>query len=70
MENLIGPEEASKALGIELATVYTWVTRRKIPFIKVGGALRFRPSALQEWLRQREYSPTMADGSEPNLAVR
>ena len=57
MENLIGPEEASEALGIELATIYTWVYRRKIPFLKVGGALRFRPSALQDWLRQREYSP-------------
>ena len=54
MENLIGPEEASKALGIDLATIYTWVTRRKIPFVKVGGALRFRPSALEAWLRNRE----------------
>lgn len=57
MENLIGPEEAAKALGIELATVYTWVTRRKIPFVKVGGALRFRPSALDAWLKDREHLP-------------
>jgi excisionase family DNA binding protein len=57
MENLIGPGEAARALGIQPATLYTWVTRRKIPFVKVGGALRFRPSALQEWLRQREFSP-------------
>ena len=56
MENLIGPEQASKALGVQLATIYTWVTRRKIPFVKVGKALRFRPSALQAWLRDREYS--------------
>jgi excisionase family DNA binding protein len=61
MENLIGPEEASRALGIELATVYTWVTRRKIPFIKVNGALRFRPSTLQEWLRLREYAPKASE---------
>jgi excisionase family DNA binding protein len=57
MENLIGPEEASKALAVELATIYTWVARRKIPFVKVGSALRFRPSALQAWLREREYQP-------------
>jgi excisionase family DNA binding protein len=57
MENLIGPEEVAKALGVELATVYTWVTRRKIPFVKVGAALRFRPSALQDWIRRREFSP-------------
>ena len=47
MENLIGPETRSELLGIEIATVYTWVSRRKIPFVKVGGALRFRPSALE-----------------------
>lgn len=61
MEDLIGAKEAGKALGIEVATVYTWVTRRKIPFVKVGGALRFRPSALQAWLRDREYSPDKSE---------
>jgi excisionase family DNA binding protein len=65
MENLIGPEEAAKALGIELATIYTWVTRRKIPFVKVGGALRFRPSALKDWLRQHEYLPKADQGLRP-----
>jgi excisionase family DNA binding protein len=57
VENLIGPEEAARALGLEVATVYTWVTRRKIPFLKVGGALRFRPSALEEWLKEKEHKP-------------
>ena len=57
MENLIGPEEAAKALGIQTMTIYTWVTRRKIPYVKVGGALRFRPSALETWLQEREHLP-------------
>jgi excisionase family DNA binding protein len=62
MENLIGPEEASEALGVELATIYTWVSRRKIPFVKVGAALRFRPSALANWIREREFSPSNLEG--------
>jgi excisionase family DNA binding protein len=61
MENLIASEEAAKALGVEVATVYSWVARRKIPFVKVGAALRFRPLALQAWLQQREYSPKPAE---------
>jgi excisionase family DNA binding protein len=56
LENLIGPEEAAKALGVAVPTVYTWVARHKIPFVKVGGALRFRPSALEAWLKARERS--------------
>jgi excisionase family DNA binding protein len=62
MENLIGPEEASKASGIEIATIYTWVARRKIPLVKVGRALRFRPSAPEAWLKEREHQPAEAGG--------
>ncbi len=57
IEEPIDPEGAAKVLGIKTITVYKWVHERKIPFLKVGGALRFRPSALEEWLRQREFSP-------------
>ena len=60
MEHLIEYEEAAKLLGIQPATIYTWVSRRKIPFVKVGGALRFRPSALEAWLQEREYRPETA----------
>ncbi len=55
MEELFDPEAAAKVLGIRAITVYKWVAERKIPFLKVGGALRFRPSALEAWLKDREY---------------
>jgi excisionase family DNA binding protein len=57
IEELIDPEGAAKVLGIKTITVYKWVTERKIPFLKVGGALRFRPSALDAWLKEREHQP-------------
>ena len=60
MEHLIEYEEAAKLLGIQPATIYTWVSRRKIPFVKVGAKLKFRPSSLEEWLRKREYEPEAA----------
>jgi excisionase family DNA binding protein len=44
IEELIDPEAAAKVLGIKTITVYKWVTERKIPFVKVGGALRRRGS--------------------------
>jgi excisionase family DNA binding protein len=59
-EELVEPEEAAKILSVKTITVYKWVSERKIPFIKVGGALRFRPAALREWLREREYIPAKA----------
>ena len=57
MEQLIDYETAAKLLGVQPATIYTWVSRRKIPFVKVRGALRFRPSALESLLKEREYQP-------------
>ena len=58
MEKLIGPKEAAEVLGIKPDTLYKWTADRKIPFLKIEGAVRFRPSALQEWIREREYSAT------------
>ena len=55
MEELLDPEAAAKVLGIKTITVYKWVSERKIPFLKVGGALRFRPSALEAWLSDCEH---------------
>ncbi|MBI4490644.1 MAG: helix-turn-helix domain-containing protein [Deltaproteobacteria bacterium] len=57
MEQLLDPETAGKMLGIRTLTVYRWVRERKIPFLKVGGAVRFRPSALEAWLKEREHLP-------------
>jgi excisionase family DNA binding protein len=57
VEQLIAPAEAARMLGICVPTVYTWVARRKIPFVKVGAALRFRPSTLEAWLRANEHEP-------------
>ena len=57
MEQLMDPEAAAKVLGIRAVTVYKWVAERKIPFLKVSGALRFRPSALESWLKDREHGP-------------
>ena len=57
IEELMDPEAAAKMLGIKTITVYKWVTEPKIPFLKVGGALRFRPSASMPWLKEREHLP-------------
>jgi excisionase family DNA binding protein len=35
-------------------TMYTLIDRDKLPYVRVGGQLRFIPSSLMEWVRQRE----------------
>jgi hypothetical protein len=33
------------------------VSQRRIPFVKVGGALKFDPVRLQEWIKQQTVMP-------------
>jgi excisionase family DNA binding protein len=42
-------------LGFSTRTVDTWVSKKRIPFVKLpGGAIRFRRSQLIEFLKQYE----------------
>jgi excisionase family DNA binding protein len=54
MEKLLRPEELSEMLGIQLSTIYNWTHYKKIPFVKVGGCVRFKPSDIEKWLEPKE----------------
>lgn len=41
-------------LAIERSTLYAWTSKRRIPFVKVNGLLRFRESEICRWLKLRE----------------
>lgn len=63
MEPLLDTPEAARLLGVSRRTLETWVRKKRIPFIKLGGGTgrgtltRFRPDALREWLRAHEVTP-------------
>lgn len=46
--------EASEYLGFAVHTIYGWTSQRRIPFLKVGGRLRFDKKKLDRWLEQFE----------------
>ncbi len=45
--NLIDINELSIRLKIAKGTLYNWVCLRRIPFVKLGRALRFDPSEIE-----------------------
>ena len=49
-ENLLTLDQASERLNVALATVRAWVIRGQIDFIKLNGAIRFRPSDLSRMI--------------------
>lgn len=51
-EAILNVKEAAAFLHLSVATVYTKVSCREIPFSKRGKRLYFHRSELEEWVRQ------------------
>ena len=47
---LIGVKELARRLGIAKGTIYNWVYLKRLPYLKIGGALRFDPSKIEALL--------------------
>ncbi len=54
MTDLLRPSELGQKLGLSTGHIYRMAAERRIPFLKIGGALRFDPQAIQRWLRAKE----------------
>ena len=51
-------EQVAKELGVPKATLYAWVHRRQIPFIRLGKRLiRFSRRSLDQWVHERSVEP-------------
>jgi excisionase family DNA binding protein len=50
MEALIDIAELGRLTGVKAATLRKYVAKRKIPFVKVGRLVRFRPSEIEGWI--------------------
>ena len=57
MEKLLTINEASQLLGLAKKTLYQYVCRRIIPFVKIQGNLRFRESNLEAWVEMQLVKP-------------
>jgi excisionase family DNA binding protein len=60
MEKLLGVEEVAGLLGVSRFTIYSWAAKRRLPAVKVGSRLMFRPSEIRRWVDSRSQP---ADGS-------
>ncbi len=54
---LISVQEASDYIGLSPDTVYTMVSKRRIPFVKVGRRTMFDVGLLQDWLKLHTVMP-------------
>lgn len=57
MEKLLSIDETADTLALKRATLYKYIHLRKIPFIKLGARVAFRPSDLEAWVSERSFTP-------------
>lgn len=50
MATLLNTREFASALGLSPRTIQQWVWLRRVPFIRVGRAIRFKPETVTEIL--------------------
>lgn len=56
-EGLLTIREAAQYLAVSVSTLYGWVWQRRIPFIKIGRALRFDPHDLAAFIEANKQVP-------------
>lgn len=54
MDRLLTVEEVAEMLGYSAGTVYNKVSRKEIPVVRMGRTIRFRLSAIRDWLEAQE----------------
>ncbi|MBL8041978.1 MAG: excisionase family DNA-binding protein [Nitrospira sp.] len=54
---LISIKEAAAYTGLSIHTVYTMVSQRRIPFVKMGRLVKFDVALLDTWIKQRTVMP-------------
>ncbi|MEI8390018.1 MAG: helix-turn-helix domain-containing protein [bacterium] len=52
MNKLLKPAEIAEIINVSLNTIYTWVYNKKIPHMKIGGALRFSEQEIIDWIEK------------------
>jgi excisionase family DNA binding protein len=54
---LLNIQEASEYVGLSVHTLYTMVSQRRIPFVKIGRLTKFDVGLLEAWIKKNTVMP-------------
>jgi len=49
---LININELSEYTGLSTSTIYSWVSQRRIPFVKCGRLTKFDLERINDWIEE------------------
>jgi len=53
MNKLLTVQEVADLLAIKKTTVYQLKAKKQIPFIQIGGSIRFEQSQIEAWINSK-----------------
>ncbi len=57
IRRLVSIQEAAAYTGLAVPTLYTMVSQRRIPYVKVGRLTKFDLGLLDAWIKQNTVMP-------------
>ena len=60
-QGLLDVNQAAELLAVTVSTLYGWVWQRRIPFVKLGRALRFDIADLERFVDQNRVDARRKD---------
>jgi len=67
MEKLLTAKQVSELLEVKVSTVYDWVYRRMIPYVKLGRLVRFKKPEVFRWVDSHTIRPRIVSKPEKKL---
>lgn len=53
MERLWDVKDVSEYLKVPVATLRQWCSKKSLPYVKIGGHVRFRKEDVEKWVAQK-----------------
>ena len=63
MPELLTARELEAILKIDIKTIYTYVQRGLIPYVKIQSNVRFPKHEILTWIREQSHSPRVSGGN-------
>ena len=65
MPEFLTAKELEAMLKINVKTIYSYVRRGLIPYVKIQSNVRFPRQAILRWIGEQSYRPGMVNGRDP-----
>lgn len=56
LERYLNVKELAVLLGYDEGTIYHWVSTGYIPYVKLGGGIRFNQNQVLQWIQARTHN--------------